>query len=220
MASISAKICGLKTRASVDVAVENGAAYVGAVFFPKSPRAVTPVEAADLFADLPASVKLVGLFVDPDDALLRTVSDHVKLDLIQLHGSEAPERVAEIRKTFGIPVMKALAIETPDDLERAKAYETVSDMLLFDAKAPKSMKDALPGGNGLSFDWTMPASQRFALPWMLAGGLTADNVQEAVRISGATSVDTSSGVEQKPGIKDLDEIARFLKAVHQIKIEG
>ncbi len=220
MAPVSAKICGLKTRASVDAAVENGAAYVGAVFFPKSPRAVTPAEAAALFTDLPASVKLVGLFVDPDEDLLRTVSDHIKLDLIQLHGSETPARVAEIRKTFGIPVMKALAIAAPEDLERAKAYETVSDMLLFDAKAPKSMKDALPGGNGLSFDWTMLAVKQFALPWMLAGGLTADNVQEAVRISGATSVDTSSGVEQKPGVKDLDEIARFLKTVHHIKIEG
>ena len=220
MTAIAAKICGLNTPASVKTAVDNGAAYVGAVFYPKSPRSVTPQQAADLFGDLPAAVKLVGLFVDPDDNLLRTVVDHVKLDLIQLHGSEPPERVAHIRKTYGIPVMKALAIETPDDLSRAKAYETVSDMLLFDAKAPKSMKDALPGGNGLSFDWTMLATEQFTTPWMLAGGLTADNVQEAVRISGATSVDTSSGVESKPGEKDPAAIVRFLKAVRHIKIEG
>lgn len=221
MSAVAAKICGLNDPISIATAIEHGADYIGAVFYPRSPRAVTPEQAKTLFANVPHdTVKLVGLFVDPTDPLLRTVLEHVNLDLIQLHGKETPERVAQIRQTFGKPVMKALAIATRDDLSLAKAYETVSDMLLFDAKAPKNMKDALPGGNGLSFDWTMLEKYSCSIPWMLAGGLTAENVADAVKISGATSVDTSSGVESKPGQKDPNAIIDFLKTVRDIKYEG
>ncbi len=217
MANVSAKICGLNDRLSLQTAIDNDAAYVGAVFYPPSPRSLSPEQAKTLFTDIDLkTTKLVGLFVDPDDALLRNSLENVALDLIQLHGKESPERVAEIRQRFNRPVMKALAIATKDDLAAAKAYESVSDILLFDAKAPKSKKDALPGGNGLSFDWTMLTQFKCRLPWMLAGGLNAQNVTEAVRISGATMVDTSSGVEIKPGQKDPAAIIDFLKTVHQI----
>ena len=211
-----AKICGLSDAASVIAAVDGGAAYIGLVFFAASPRAVTPEEAAKLAQDVPSSVKIVGLFVDPDDALLASVLGAVKLDLLQLHGNENPERIASIKAQYSIPVMKALKIAEKADLQAAKDYENVADMLLFDAKAPKTMKDALPGGNGLVFDWRMLTNMSFNLPWMLAGGLDANNVQEAVTISGAPCVDTSSGVEISPGHKDVAEISRFLKTVHEI----
>ena len=221
MGAIAAKICGLNDPISVATAIEHGADYIGAVFYPPSPRAVTPEQAKTLFGDVDLGVvKMVGLFVDPTDEQLRTVLEHVDLDMLQLHGKETPERVTQIREMFGKPVMKVLAIASREDLSRAKAYETVSDMLLFDAKAPKSMKDALPGGNGLSFDWTMLENFSCSVPWMLAGGLNAENIVQAVTISGAKSVDTSSGVESKPGQKDPAAIINFLKAVHDIKIEG
>ncbi|WP_025897329.1 phosphoribosylanthranilate isomerase [Sneathiella glossodoripedis] len=217
MTAIQVKICGLNERASIAAALDAGADFIGAVFYPRSPRSITAEQAKDLFAKMDHSqTKLVGLFVDPSDDLLRTVLENVDLDLIQLHGKETPERVAEIRENFKRPVMKALAIAQKEDLSAVNAYESVSDMLLFDAKAPKSMKDALPGGNGLSFDWNMLADFKCARPWMLAGGLNVQNVTEAVRISGATMVDTSSGVEIKPGHKDPAAISSFIEAVRQI----
>ncbi|OUR78500.1 N-(5'-phosphoribosyl)anthranilate isomerase [Alphaproteobacteria bacterium 46_93_T64] len=216
MARTQAKICGLNDAASVAAAVEGDAAYIGMVFFDASPRAVNAETAAELVKNVPDAVKVVGLFVDPDDAFLSSVLDKVALDLIQLHGSESPSRVAHIKKQFSVPVMKALKIAEKADLTGIKDYENVADMLLFDAKAPKNMKDALPGGNGLVFDWRMLMNMSFNLPWMLAGGLDATNVQEAVTISGAPCVDTSSGVEISPGNKDVAEISRFLKTVHEI----
>lgn len=215
MTRVRAKICGLKTTDMVHVAVDAGADAVGFVFFPPSPRAVTPDEVLSLTASA-RTVKRVGLFVDPDDDLLHDASDAGELDLIQLHGSESPERVAEIRDLTGIEVMKAIKVENADDFASVSAYEEVADWLLFDAKAPKAMKNALPGGNGISFDWTLLADRNWVKPWMLSGGLTVDNLVDAVRVSGAAWVDVSSGVEDRPGEKSADLIRQFIEQVNSI----
>ncbi|GLQ04970.1 phosphoribosylanthranilate isomerase [Sneathiella chinensis] len=217
MTRVKTKICGLNDAAAVQAAATNGADYIGFVFFPPSPRAVTPEQAAQLARDVPDSVTIVGLFVDPDDDLIRAVLDGVPLGLIQLHGKETPERVQAIRERFGIPVMKALRVADPSDIEAARLYEPVADMLLFDAKPPATLENALPGGNGLVFDWRMLKGANFPVPWMLAGGLDKNNVTQAVTISGALIVDTSSGVEVEPGVKDLAAIAAFLETVQGLE---
>ncbi|MBM3605841.1 MAG: phosphoribosylanthranilate isomerase [Alphaproteobacteria bacterium] len=204
------KICGLREQAHVAAAADAGARFVGFVFFPKSPRAVTVRQAAALAQDVPAGVARVGLFVDPDDALLTEALESVPLDVIQLHGGETPDRVAEIKALTGLPVMKAVGISGPDDLPQLTEYGLVADMLLVDAKAPKDAD--LPGGNGLAFDWRLLVGRRWLRPWMLAGGLTPQNVAEAVRLTGAPMVDVSSGVESEPGLKDEALIRAFLDA--------
>ena len=209
MGDVRAKICGLSRTEDVAAAAKGGAAYMGFVFFQKSPRAVTPAVAGALAAEVPPGICKVGLFVNMDDADLDAVLAAVPLDMLQLHGSETPERVAQIKARTGLPVMKALAIAEAGDLAAARAYEKVADWLLFDAKPPKSLANALPGGNGLVFDWTLLTGFESACPWMLSGGLDADNVAEAVRISGARAVDVSSGVESEPGLKDPDRIRAF-----------
>lgn len=214
--SVQGKICGLSNRISVDTAVSHGACFIGLVFYPSSPRSIDPELAAQLASNVPDNVDKVGLFVDPDDFLIQTVLESVKLDWVQLHGSESPDRVRVIRQKFGTRVLKAVKISDKADFEEAKSYEKVADMLLFDAKAPKYMANALPGGNGLVFDWRMMQGLEFSIPWMLAGGLTAENVAEAVKISGAKFVDTSSGVESEPGRKDPAAIAAFLAALAEI----
>ena len=214
--SVETKICGVKTRAALEAAAAGGAAYVGLNFYPPSPRAVSAAEAAELAAATPAGVKKVGLFVDPDDGTLAEIVGKVAFDLLQLHGSETPARVAEIRARFGLPVMKAIKVAGPEDLELAEAHLETADRLLFDAKAPKSMKHALPGGNALKFDWQLLAGRTWAKPWMLSGGLTAGNLAEAVAISGARAVDVSSGVESEPGVKDPNKIKDFLMAARDL----
>ena len=204
------KICGLRDAAQLAAAVEAGARYVGFVFFPKSPRAVTPEEAALLVAEVPVGVARVGLFVNPDDALIEAVLAVAPLDILQLHGAESPDRVAEIRARFGLPVMKAVGVSGPDDLAQLTEYGLVADMLLVDAKAPAGA--VLPGGNGLAFDWRLLVGRRWLRPWMLAGGLTPENVAEAVRLTGAPVVDVSSGVESAPGVKDVARIRAFVAA--------
>ncbi|MCR9212869.1 MAG: phosphoribosylanthranilate isomerase [Proteobacteria bacterium] len=216
--TVQGKICGLSDKAAVSAAIDNGARFVGFVFYPPSPRNVTPEQAASLAAEIPASIDKVGLFVDPEDSLIQSVLDVVSLDWIQLHGSETVDRVAEIRRKFNLPVLKAIKIANIDDFETAKSFESVADMLLFDAKAPKDLANALPGGNGLVFDWRMMKGQKFNKPWMLAGGLTAENVEQAVTISGAHSVDTSSGVEFEPGRKNPAAIAAFLKTLQTLSV--
>ncbi|PZO63384.1 MAG: phosphoribosylanthranilate isomerase [Paracoccus denitrificans] len=206
----AAKICGLTRPEDFSVTADAGARYAGLVFFPKSPRNVSVGDAAALAAQAPDGLAKVGLFVDPDDTLLDEVTRHVTLDIIQLHGKETPERVAEVKARTALPVMKAVGISGADDLDRLWNYGLVADLLLVDAKpAPDA---ALPGGNGLSFDWRLLVGRRFLKPWMLAGGLTPDNVAEAVRLTGAQAVDVSSGVESAPGVKDPDLIRRFVKA--------
>ena len=209
--NIRTKICGLKTPETIAAAVDAGAAYIGFNFFPKSPRSVPFALARELAVEVPPGVAKVGLLVDPDDAGLAAVLDHVPLDIIQLHGSETPERVTEIRASIGLPVMKAIGIAEAEDAEKIDTYARVADMLLIDAKPPKD--GVLPGGNGVAFDWRLIANRRWSLPWMLAGGLTSDNLAEAIALTGATQVDVSSGVESAPGVKDVARIRAFLNAV-------
>ncbi|AZQ68737.1 phosphoribosylanthranilate isomerase [Silicimonas algicola] len=209
--TVRVKICGLRTPEAVAAAAEAGASYVGFVFFPRSPRALTPDEARALSVDVPSGVAKVGLLVDADDALLDDIDRLVPLDMLQLHGSETPERVAEVRTRYGLPVMKAIGIADAADLSLLDDFAGVADQILVDAKPPTA--GALPGGNGLSFDWRLIANRRWSLPWMLAGGLTPSNVAEAVALTGAPQVDVSSGVESAPGVKDLSLIKAFVDAL-------
>lgn len=204
------KICGLTEDEGLDAAIDAGADFLGLVFFPRSPRFITPQDAGELFQYLPEDLKVVGLFVDPSFEEIEQVLNAVRLDMIQLHGHETPERVEEIRLEFGHPVMKALPVATTADLDAAMAYAEVADWLLFDAKPPPDADR--PGGNAASFDWTLLAGRSWPCPWMLAGGLTPDTVAEAIRISGATAVDVSSGVERSPGIKDPELVEHFIRA--------
>ncbi len=210
---VEAKICGINSAEAMQSAIEGGASYVGLVFYPPSPRAVSAEQAAALCAPVPAGVLKVGLFVDTDDGTLDSIVGKAPLDFLQLHGSETPDRVAEIRRRTGRPVFKAIKIAGADDVASAEAYFGVADRLLFDAKAPPGMKGALPGGNALSFDWDLIAGYDWPLPWMLSGGLDAGNVGEAIARTGARAVDVSSGVESAPGVKDVGKIRDFLKAV-------
>lgn len=210
--ALTVKICGINTPAAGEAAAAAGADMIGLIFYPPSPRAVAPAQAATVAAAVPETVLKVGLFVDADDAAIETVLAAVPLDLLQLHGSETPERVAAIRERFGVPVMKAIKIAGREDVARAEAYAGVADRLLFDAKPPKDMAGALPGGNALSFDWQLLAGCHWPRPWMLSGGLDAANIAEAVRISGATAIDVSSGVEDRPGVKNPDRIRAFIAA--------
>ena len=208
---LETKICGINSTAALDAAVRHGARYVGFVFYPPSPRALTAGQATALAARVPPEVLKVGLFVDPDDALLAQVLGELPLDLLQLHGAETPRRIAQIRGRFERPIMKAVKVAGPEDLAEVEGLEGVVDRILFDAKAPKHMAGALPGGNAISFDWRILEGRRWGRPWMLSGGLDAGNLAEAVGITGATAVDVSSGVEDRPGLKNPDKIADFLE---------
>ncbi|MHA3979950.1 phosphoribosylanthranilate isomerase [Halovulum sp. GXIMD14794] len=208
--SVRVKICGLTDRANLDVAVQAGAAYVGFVFFPRSPRNIELDAAATLAAEVPPGVCKVALTVNADDDQLRALTDAVPLDMLQLHGAESPARVAEVRARFGLPVMKAVGIADAPDLAAIDTYAQVADQLLIDAKPPKTSE--IPGGNGLAFDWRLLQGRRWPLPWMLAGGLTPQNVAKAVHLTGARQVDVSSGVEATRGVKDPQLIRDFIAA--------
>lgn len=207
------KICGLRSPEAVAAAVGAGAAYLGFVFFPKSPRHVTLAEAAALAVEVPPGVAKVALVVDADDAALEALTATVPVDMIQLHGREDPARVREVRARWGLPVMKAVGIAGAGDLAKIDLYAGVADQLLIDAKPPKGAD--LPGGNGLAFDWRLLAGRRWPVPWMLAGGLTPGNVAEAVRLTGARQVDVSSGVESAPGVKDAGLVRAFVAAAQE-----
>lgn len=214
--AVTAKICGLKTPEAVAAAVEGGASLLGFNFYGRSPRCVDPAAVKQLAARVPPSVQKVGLLVDDSDVRIAEILSRCDLDLLQLHGHETPERVAAIRARFGKEVIKAIPVSEAADLDRAASYGGVADYLMFDAKPPKSMTNALPGGNALSFDWRLLAGRNFPVPWLLAGGLTPDNLIEAVRVSGAPMVDVSSGVEDRPGEKNVSKIKAFLDAVRRI----
>ena len=209
--SVKVKICGLNSPQAAAATAEAGADYAGFMFYPPSPRYVAPEDAARLAGILPASVARVPVTVNADDDQLAEIVAALKPDLLQLHGAETPERVRAVRERFSLPVMKAIAVAAPEDVEAAALYEEVADLLLFDAKPPKSMPNALPGGNGLAFDWALIAGYRSSLPWMLSGGLTVDLVGEAIRLTGAQIVDVSSGVEDRPGVKNPDLIHAFVR---------
>lgn len=204
------KICGINDVAGLRATRDAGADLCGFVFFPASPRAVTPAQAAALSAAVPGGPGRVGLFVDPTDVLIESVLAALSLDMIQLHGEESPARCAEIRQKFGRPVMKALGIASAADLDALAAYAPAVDRFLLDAKAPPGA--ALPGGNAAPFDWTLTAGRAIPRPWLLAGGLTPENVAQAIAVSGAPGVDVSSGVEAARGVKDGARIAAFVAA--------
>lgn len=211
---VQAKICGLTTREAVEAALAGGAAYLGFVHFPKSPRHVEPAAAERLARPARArGAKVVAVTVDASDAELDRLAETLKPDLIQLHGSESPERVAEVRRRTGAAVVRAIRVETGDDLAEAEVFADVADHLMFEARPPP--RAALPGGNGAAFDWGLLAGRSFPRPWFLAGGLSPENVQAAVAASGAPLVDVSSGVETKPGCKDPRLITAFLDAVRR-----
>lgn len=213
--TIAAKICGLSSEDAVAAAVEGGAAWLGFVFYPLSPRAVSPARAAALCAAVPSGVQRVGLFVDAADDAIRAVLDLAPIDILQFHGHESVDRVADAKVRFHRPVMKAIAVAARQDVLAAARYEEVADLLLFDAKPPRRV-DALPGGNGLAFDWHLIAGRKWRRPWMLSGGLTAALLPEAVRVSGAGAVDVSSGVERRPGDKDPARIREFLAVARSL----
>lgn len=211
--SVAVKICGLSQPAHVAGAVEAGARYLGFNFFPKSPRYVTPEEARDLAVEVPLGVAKVGLVVNADDALLDAITRIVPLDFLQLHGSEPPARVAEVKARYGLPVIKVVGVADATDLAELDAQSAVADQILVDAKAPKDA--VLPGGNGVPFDWRLVSTRRWSVPWMLAGGLTPQNVSEAVALTGARQVDTASGVETGPGQKDATLMRDFVAAAQK-----
>lgn len=200
------KICGLTTPETLDAAIKARAEYVGFNFYPPSPRYLSPRDAAALSARAEGRTQRVGLFVDASDETIAEFLAAARLDAIQLHGAETPERAAQVKARFGLPVWKALSIASEADVARANAYADAADLVLFDAKTPKG---TLPGGMGLAFDWTLVANWKGPLAWGLAGGLTPENVAEAIGLTGAPLVDTSSGVETAPGVKDGARIAAF-----------
>ncbi|HCZ01780.1 MAG: N-(5'-phosphoribosyl)anthranilate isomerase [Rhodobacterales bacterium RIFCSPHIGHO2_02_FULL_62_130] len=210
MPDIRIKICGLRSVADVEAVAAAGAAYAGFVFFAKSPRHLTIAQARELALAAPLGLAKVALVVNADDATLDAITEAMPLDMLQLHGHETPDRVAEIRTRYGLPVMKAVGVADESDLAAVFDYSLVADQILIDAKPPKDA--VLPGGNGLSFDWRLVAQRRWLRPWMLAGGLTPENVSEAIRLTNARQVDVSSGVESAAGIKDHARIMAFVKA--------
>ena len=203
------KICGIRTAAALDAAVEARADCFGLMFYAPSPRNVALPDAAALAARNAGRAKLVGVFVDADDATIGAAATATRLDAIQLHGSETPARAAQLRAELRVPVWKVISVSSAADIARAEAYAGAADMILFDAKTPKG---TLPGGMGLVFDWSLLSAWRGKLAWGLAGGLSADNVAEAARATGALLVDVSSGVESAPGVKDTNKIAAFCQA--------
>lgn len=206
------KICGLRSRADATAAVKAGAAYGGLVFFPRSPRHLTLSDARWVAEAMPEGFTRVALTVDASDAVIEAILGALRIDMLQLHGQETPERIADLRQRFGLPVMKAVGVADEEDIAALGDYARAADQLLIDARAPEGA--ALPGGNGVSFDWRLLRGRRFSVPWMLAGGLTPENVAEAARLTGADQVDVSSGVESTPGHKDARRIAAFVAAAN------
>ncbi|NDE90045.1 MAG: phosphoribosylanthranilate isomerase [Alphaproteobacteria bacterium] len=212
--SISVKICGVKTEEAVNAAVKSGVGFLGFNFCAASPRFVTPEQAAQLAPLVPPSIQKVALFVDPKDGELEDTLNVFNADMIQLHGMESPSRVAEIKRLYGKPIMKAIALSQAEDLEETVAYENIVNWFLFDALAPKGSK--LPGGNAVSFNWNIMKDYASPLPWMLAGGINASNIKQAVEQSGAKVIDVSSGVEITRGQKDPALITQLLELAKKI----
>jgi phosphoribosylanthranilate isomerase len=207
---VKVKICGVRTPAIIEVAAEAGADYVGLVFFPLSPRYLAPEDAGPLVEAASGRIKTVAVLVDPDDALIDRILDKVRPNVLQLHGRETPERVAEIKARAGLPVIKAIGVSRAEDIASAVLYQGNADLILFDAKAPPAA--ALPGGNGVTFDWQVLCGLSAGKSFALSGGLNPDNVGEALALTGASMVDVSSGIERTPGEKDPGLVRRFIQA--------
>ena len=212
--SVQVKICGIKTIEALEAAISGGAAFIGFVFFKSSPRNIDIGIAKELCSIVPEGVRSVGLFVNPSDEELEIVLKDVRLDMLQLHGNEPPKRVREIKKRFGLPVIKAFSVSTAADVVGAYAYEDVADWFVFDAKAPEGSR--VPGGTGQSFDWALLAEEEFEKPWMLSGGLSLENVENALMVLSPTAVDVSSGVESSRGEKDVAKIKAFLATANKV----
>lgn len=210
--SVKVKICGIRTPEALQAALSAHADFVGFVFYPPSPRSLAPEIAAELAELARGKARIVALVVDADDATIERIVSTVEPDMLQVHGTETPERVAEIASRWSRPVMKAIKVETAADAALALDYADVAELVLFDAKAPKNLAGALPGGNGLAFDWRLLDGVKERVAFMLSGGLTAENVAEAIRATGAQIVDVSSGVETAPGVKSPDLIRKFISA--------
>lgn len=211
------KICGLKTDEAVDKAVFLGASHVGFIFFAKSPRNIEPSDAGRLADRVRGRAKIVAVTVNADNDTLDEIVDQLSPDILQLHGSESPERVLNVKAVYGLPVMKALSVREADDLKKIEPYIGIADRFLFDAKPPAGSE--LPGGNGVSFDWTLMHMLDGGVDYMLSGGLNKDNLAEAVRLTGAPGIDVSSGVESAPGVKDLGLMEAFFEAAREAEHE-
>ncbi len=210
MPDIEVKICGLTTADAVEAAAEAGAAFAGFVFFEASPRNIRPRDAGALAKHVPKEMKRVGVFVNPEDSLLERAIAGARLHALQLHGDETPEKIKSIRARHKLEIWKAMPVSGSADLQKAKRYEGIADRILFDAKTPKASR--LPGGMGIAFDWKLLDRYPHKSPWGLSGGLNADNVAEAIAVTGTPMVDVSSGVESEPGVKDPAKIAAFINA--------
>ncbi len=209
--SLDIKICGLKTDEAVAAALDGGASHLGFIFFTKSPRNIDPIEAGRLRNAAVGRAKAVAVTVDADDATLDAIVAAMNPDMLQLHGHETVARVKEVKARYGLPVVKAFALREPHDLDQIKPYVGVADRLLFDAKPPKGSE--LPGGNGISFDWRMLSALDASIDYMLSGGLNAGNINEALQAILPRGIDVSSGVESAPGVKDVNLILEFFRAV-------
>ncbi|KQQ49064.1 N-(5'-phosphoribosyl)anthranilate isomerase [Rhizobium sp. Leaf311] len=212
------KICGLKSADAIERAVRRGASHLGFIFFEKSPRNIEPDVAGQLADAVRGSVKIVAVTVDADNDELDEIIDLLKPDMLQLHGSESPERVLNVKAVYGLPVIKAFSIRDGDDLAKIDPYIGIADKFLFDAKPPAGSD--LPGGNGVSFDWTLLRSLDEGVDYMLSGGLNKNNVAEALEVTGALGIDASSGVESAPGVKDLAMIDAFFDAIRSARPQG
>ncbi|RWQ64933.1 phosphoribosylanthranilate isomerase [Mesorhizobium sp.] len=209
--ALDIKICGLKTDKALAAALAGGASHVGFIFFAKSPRYVEPAEAGRLREAAIGKAKAVAVTVDASDAFLNEIVGKMRPDMLQLHGSETPERVVELKARYGLPVMKALSVSEAVDLKRIKPFIGIADRLLFDAKPPKGSE--LPGGNGVAFDWRILAGLDAGVDYMLSGGINAANIGDALRLANPSGLDISSGVESAPGVKDPALIEQFFRAV-------
>jgi phosphoribosylanthranilate isomerase len=217
--AIDVKICGITDPEMAQIVANSGASHIGFIFFPRSPRNLSIADAMVLSPHIPDGLTRVGVFVDPDDDFLETAIAAIGLDMLQLHGAETVARVDEVKRKFGLPVIKAMPVATRSDVDASHAYVGHSDYILFDAKPPKGQGDGLPGGTGLSFDWSLlsnlPPEMSAEMPWVLSGGLSLDNIAEAIRQTHCRFVDLSSGVEVRPGVKSAAKIKAFMAAIKE-----
>ena len=213
---LTVKICGMNSQTAVDAAIASGVDYLGFVFFPPSPRSLTPEFASSLMEERSDDFKVVAVVVNPSDKLLEEITNHLAPDIFQLHGSETAEDITNIKQKFNTKIIKAIKISKLEDFEEVSKFDKVADFLLFDAAAPENTTHSLPGGNGISFNWNWLSDASLETPWFLSGGLNIRNINEAIKITGATAVDVSSGVEDKAGIKNNKKIIEFMKTVRTL----
>ena len=213
---LAVKICGLNSQTAIDTAIASGVDYLGFVFFPPSPRSLTPEIASRLMEKRSNDFKVVAVVVNPSDKLLEEITYHLAPDIFQLHGSETAEDLEHIKQKFNTKIIKAMKISERKDFEEVSKFDKVADFLLFDAAAPLNTTHSLPGGNGISFNWNWLSDASLAIPWFLSGGLNIGNINEAVKTTGATAVDVSSGVEDEAGIKNNQKIIEFMNTVRTL----